>query len=160
MAELGLPGVCSPVRGQSDEDPAAQDHDADHEPRGEIGLRAGGVDRAAKAGLANDEQPDRPEPNEPAGGAEKARPAADQPRPDGEPGDERDRREEEGQSEQRAQHEACEEQRLWSHDFPHPAAVDRVSVRSRMIAVKAKTAPHDRQIVTSGPVIPAADEQS
>jgi hypothetical protein len=29
-----------------------------------------------------------------------------------------------------------------------------------MIAVKAKTAPHDRQIVTSGPVIPAADEQS
>jgi hypothetical protein len=147
MAELGPPGVHSPVRGQSDEDPTAQDHDSDHEPRGEIRLRAGGVDRAAKAGLADDEQPDHPEPNERAGGAEKAWPAADQPRPDGEPGHERDRREEEGKSEQRAQHEACEEQRLWSHDFPHPAALDFVSVRSRMIAVNAKTAPHDRQMV-------------
>ena len=149
MAELGSPEVHSPIRGQPEQDAAAEDQGTEREPRGDIGLRARGVVRTAQAGLADEQQPHDPEADESAGGAEIARPSADQPRPDDEPGDQRDRREEEGQPEQGAQHKTREEQHPWSHHFPRPAADDSASVRPGPGAVKAVAAPHDRQMVAT-----------
>ena len=89
-----------------------------------------------------------PKPTRPPD-AEVARSSSDQPRPDDEPGDQGERREEGGQPEQRAQHKAREEQHPWLHGFLRPAAQDAPSVRPRVIALKARTPPHYRQMVAT-----------
>jgi hypothetical protein len=136
MAELGSPGVHSPIRRQSDEDAAAQDHGTDREPRGDIGLRAGGVVRTAKAGLTNEQQPHSPETDEATGRAEVARSASDQPRPDDEPGDHRERRKQEGKPEQRAKHETREQHGPGPHLSDLPLRDHVPSVRAKATAVK------------------------
>ena len=136
MAELGSPGVHSPIRRQSDEDAAAQDHGTDREPRGHIGLRAGGVVRTAKAGLTNEQQPHSPETDEATGRAEVARSSSDQPRPDDEPGDHRERRKQKGKPEQRAKHETREQHGPGLHQAHLPLGDHPPSVRAMATAVK------------------------
>ena len=136
MAELGSPGVHSPIRRQSDEDAAAQDHGTDREPRGHIGLRAGGVVRTAKAGLANEQQPHGPEADKSTGRTEVARSSSDQPRPDDEPGDHRERRKQKGKPEQRAKHETREQHGPGLHQAHLPLGDHPPSVRAMAAAVK------------------------
>ena len=136
MAELGSPGVHSPIRRQSDEDAAAHDHGTDREPRGHIGLRAGGVVRTAKAGLTNEQQPHSPETDEATGRAEVARSSSDQPRPDDEPGDHRERRKQKGKPEQRAKHETREQHGPGLHQAHLPLGDHLPSVRALATAVK------------------------
>jgi hypothetical protein len=136
MAELGSPGAHAPIRRKSDEDAAAQDHGTDREPRGDIGLRAGGVARTAKAGLANEQQPQSPETDEATGRAEVARSSPDQPRPDDEPGDHRERREQEGKPKQHAKHETREQQGPGLHLSHLPLGDHLPSVRAMATAVK------------------------
>ena len=136
MAELGSPAVHTPIRRQPDEDAAAQDYGTDREPRGDIGLRAGGVVRTAKAGLANEQQPHSPETDEATGRAEVARSSSDEPRPDDEPGDHRERREQEGKPEQRAKHETREQHGPGLHQAHLPLGDHPPSVRAMATTVK------------------------